>query len=295
MFVQLRVAEELLESRRAASARARSPAHRPASGTPSRRPAGRSARPERSSCHRSSSCVFRPSMIGTFGPYMSPSSSATRLPSLASATARLTAIVVLPTPPLPAPTAMMFLTPSTGVRPSSGRPTARTCAVISTATDETPGIAETTRPGLIPQQILHGTRRRRELDDERDCAALDVDVLDEVERDDVLVEVGVLHCAQGIEHRGFSDGHVLILLRTPAVSQAGRRVELSELAFGEIPDVRELVTMAIEGLNHQERPRAPRRPSETARTGPSQAPAPRSSARCATRTAIRNVTVDCIA
>ncbi len=76
-------------------------------------------------------------MIGTFGPYMSASSSATRLPLWASATARLTATVVLPTPPFPAPTAMMFLTPSTGARAASTC-AARTCAVIWTSTAEAP-------------------------------------------------------------------------------------------------------------------------------------------------------------
>ena len=53
-------------------------------------------------------------MIGTFGPYMSPSIIPTRLPACASATARFTATVVLPTPPLPAPTAITFFTPATG-------------------------------------------------------------------------------------------------------------------------------------------------------------------------------------
>src|ERR1700733_3357959 len=42
---------------------------------------------------------------------MSASMSPTRNPSLTSAMARLTASVVLPTPPLPDPTAMMFATP----------------------------------------------------------------------------------------------------------------------------------------------------------------------------------------
>ena len=45
---------------------------------------------------------------------MSPSMMPTLLPHLASAIARLTATVVLPTPPLPAPTAMTFLTPGIG-------------------------------------------------------------------------------------------------------------------------------------------------------------------------------------
>ena len=44
---------------------------------------------------------------------MSPSSSPTEAPDWASATARLTLTVLLPTPPLPDATAMMFLTPGT--------------------------------------------------------------------------------------------------------------------------------------------------------------------------------------
>ena len=75
---------------------------------------------------------------------MSPSIIATRPPDWLSAMARLTATVVLPTPPLPAPTAMMFFTPSTGVFPISAVDVERTCAVISMSTDVTPGSAATT-------------------------------------------------------------------------------------------------------------------------------------------------------
>ena len=44
---------------------------------------------------------FRPSNCGTVGPCRSTSSTPTCLPSSASAVARLTATVLLPTPPLP--------------------------------------------------------------------------------------------------------------------------------------------------------------------------------------------------
>ena len=44
-------------------------------------------------------------------------------PIFASAMARLTATVVLPTPPLPAPTAMTFFTPGSGGLPCSGADT----------------------------------------------------------------------------------------------------------------------------------------------------------------------------
>jgi len=51
---------------------------------------------------------LRPIIIGTFGPRMSASNRPTRAPSIARAMARLTAMVVLPTPPLPLETAMVL-------------------------------------------------------------------------------------------------------------------------------------------------------------------------------------------
>src|SRR3954471_15224501 len=65
----------------------------------------------------SSGVTLLPNMRGTLGPYTSASSSPTVWPSLASARARLTASVVLPTPPLPEPTAMMASTPGSGCGP----------------------------------------------------------------------------------------------------------------------------------------------------------------------------------
>jgi hypothetical protein len=56
---------------------------------------------------------------------MSASSMPTVAPSAASASARLTAVVLLPTPPLPDATAMMFFTPG-----SSCTPRCTACAVI---------------------------------------------------------------------------------------------------------------------------------------------------------------------
>ncbi len=48
---------------------------------------------------------------------MSASSMPTVAPSAASASARFTAVVLLPTPPLPEATAMMFLMPGTSFTP----------------------------------------------------------------------------------------------------------------------------------------------------------------------------------
>ena len=89
------------------------------------------------------SCSDNPNMMGTLGPWMSPSSTPTRAPNFESATARFTATVVLPTPPLPAPTAITFFTPGSGGPPFSGAVAERTTAVMATSTAVTPGSAAT--------------------------------------------------------------------------------------------------------------------------------------------------------
>src|SRR6266404_6135492 len=55
-------------------------------------------------------------MIGTFGPYTSASIKPTLWPSFTNASARFTATVVLPTPPLPLATATRFFMPGIGWR-----------------------------------------------------------------------------------------------------------------------------------------------------------------------------------
>ena len=67
------------------------------------------------------------------GPKMSQSSKPTRWPSRASETARLAATVLLPTPPLPLDTAMMFFTPG-NKSGSSGRGACKVFVFISTVT-----------------------------------------------------------------------------------------------------------------------------------------------------------------
>src|SRR3990170_2620940 len=84
---------------------------------------------------------WKPIMMGTLGPVTSASRRPTLAPRLARATARLTATVVLPTPPLLLATAMMFFTPSTGFGPP-GLPLApRTSASMTTSTSLTPSTA----------------------------------------------------------------------------------------------------------------------------------------------------------
>ena len=74
---------------------------------------------------------------------MSPSIIPTLLPHFASAIARFTATVVLPTPPLPAPTAMMFFTPGGSWRAPSAATASRTRADMRTSTAATPGTCST--------------------------------------------------------------------------------------------------------------------------------------------------------
>src|SRR5579863_8861715 len=56
-----------------------------------------------------------PIMSGTLGPYTSASISPTLWPSFERAMARLTATVVLPTPPLPEPMATILETPGMAI------------------------------------------------------------------------------------------------------------------------------------------------------------------------------------
>ena len=71
---------------------------------------------------------------------MSASSSPTLAPSAASASARLAAVVLLPTPPLPEATAMMFLTFGISCTPRCTA-WAMTLVVTFTETLVTPGTA----------------------------------------------------------------------------------------------------------------------------------------------------------
>ena len=80
-----------------------------------------------------------PIIVGMFGPVISASSSPTRAPSFAMATARFAATVDLPTPPLLLAMAMMLRTPSTACGPA-----VRCCATfasIVTLACVTPGRA----------------------------------------------------------------------------------------------------------------------------------------------------------
>ena len=85
---------------------------------------------------------------------MSPSIIPTRAPAWLSAIARFTDTVVLPTPPLPAPTAITFFTPGTGCLVKSDPSTGRTLKAIFTSTAVTPGDSPTAVARLVGEQIL---------------------------------------------------------------------------------------------------------------------------------------------
>src|SRR3990172_4059809 len=112
-------------------------------------------------------------------------------PLFASAIARFTATVVFPTPPLPAPTAMTFFTPGNDCRGPSGpgrfAPSRAQLHVHRAHARQ----LHHSRSRLIAHLILHRTRRRGELDRERDAIALDLQILDEPEADDVAVEIRI--------------------------------------------------------------------------------------------------------
>src|SRR5690606_520921 len=83
-----------------------------------------------------------PSMVGMLGPYTSASSTPTRAPSAASARARFTAVVDLPTPPLPEPTAMMLRIEG------SGESAAWTARAWTMDADMEAGSPDATRSGV---------------------------------------------------------------------------------------------------------------------------------------------------
>ena len=145
-----------------------------------------------------------PSIIGMFGPVMSASSSPTDAPDWASATARLTLTVLLPTPPLPgrdgddvlhARQELLWLLRR---RPPDHR---------------APGDLDLLDPDLAQRRVhvaldlvLERAGRRRQLDREGDIGAVDRDVLDHVQRDDVAPELGLLDVAEGVEDGAFGEG-----------------------------------------------------------------------------------------
>ena len=102
---------------------------------------------------------------------------------------------------------MTFFTPGTGCRVPSAPTASRTRALICTSTARDAGHLHHRGARLIAHLILHRTRRRRQLDGERDAAAVDRQILDEPEADDVAVQVGIVDDLQRLEHQRFLYRH----------------------------------------------------------------------------------------
>ena len=139
---------------------------------------------------------------------MSASSRPTLAPSAASASARLTAVVLLPTPPLPEATATMFLTLGSKCTPR--------CTAWATIFCVT--LTETFSTPATPLAAAISARRKRrnlalggvaEFDVERHVAASDLEVLQRLGGDEIFAGVGINNGLQGLQqlvrggHSGF--------------------------------------------------------------------------------------------
>ena len=200
---------------------------------------------------------------------MSASSRPTRLPCCANASARLTAIVVLPTPPLPAPTAMMFFTPGNAWRwPGHGATAAHARRHLDVhgrhARQRGHGLVR-----LLLQQILDRAGRGGELDGERHAPVLaDDDVLDEIERHDVAAQVGVLHHAQRVEDLGNRGKAHKGILRNAATLRCRNAAKWPGQRPGHAdrpPQVRGAAEKARGATRRSGTPRLERRPASTGR------------------------------
>ena len=139
---------------------------------------------------------------------MSASSRPTRAPVWASATARLTLVVLLPTPPLPEATATTFLT----LRQERGAAAlaARGRGVRGHLDLDVghPRQAATAWRAWARRWSLTGQAGVVRLTSKATAPdGLDLEVLDEAERDDVAMEIGVLNDAQRVEYLLIAGAH----------------------------------------------------------------------------------------
>jgi hypothetical protein len=102
---------------------------------------------------------------------MSASSRPTLAPSAASASARFTAVVDLPTPPLPEATAMMFFTCGISFTPRCTR-ARRSCENTLALTLPAPGSAFSLSITRVADAVDLAFRRVAQFDVERDVAAV---------------------------------------------------------------------------------------------------------------------------
>ena len=101
---------------------------------------------------------------------------------------------------------MTFFTPGTGCLVKSDPSTGRTLKVIFTSTAVTPGSFATASPAWLASRSLAG---------ERPAVAVSIvnvtrppsigEILDELERDDVALERGIAHAAEGVDDGSFGN------------------------------------------------------------------------------------------
>jgi hypothetical protein len=187
-------------------------------------------------------------MIGTFGPYMSPSSSADATAALRQRHRKIHGHGGLSHPALAGAHRDDVLDALDGL-PSELRPAhARTCAVIFNLDSRHSRQRSHGRSGLLAQQILHGTRGRGQLDAERHGAVAILRFFTNPSATMSLCRSGSFTLAERIEHcrLGYWSHQLILLLQLP---------------FGKIADVGQLVALTHEGLHHQQRSTAPSQPA----------------------------------
>ena len=117
------------------------------------------------------------------------------------------AIVDLPTPPLPEPTAITFLMP--GMSPVSVIPLPRTSALMVICHGPVAGQPALERGAHVALDLgLERAGGRRQVDRQGHGAVADLDVLDHAQVDQVATEVGVLDPLQGVEHIPFGERRI---------------------------------------------------------------------------------------
>ena len=137
---------------------------------------------------------------------MSASSTPTRAPSAASASARLAAVVDLPTPPLPLATATMFLTPGISLTPRWTACDVVFCETL-TLTRATPGSFASASCDQALQEVVLASRRIAELDVDADAVAVDSDLAHRFRRDEIAARVGIGDAVQCLLDVGLGHGH----------------------------------------------------------------------------------------
>ena len=155
---------------------------------------------------------------------MSASSIPILRPLAASASARLAAVVDLPTPPLPEATATIVLHagherlagPGLSGPPARGRAPAARCGGAGAARMSLRGQHRGDRQdagqgldrllGRLAQRLEMRPALRVDLDREADMAVAHDEPRHHAQADDVLAAVGIEHAAQRVEHLGFGRG-----------------------------------------------------------------------------------------